>query len=212
MLLVDACSSPLLPSRSPPWWNPLPEKDLKQVWPHHKRCEQPSLIPSICSLLFPSQMCVRVNNIHALISIFPSLESHIYSTTFSPAQRFPFAATNECGLSSTTATESASLLQSLEAHTQRPNPHRYRSEQRNSSSIQLLPARGGSDKVSSDASVYASPAQRRKSETGFQSGESRQLMEYLNKTLEYQLEMLSIRVSLSISVSRSLNNLLSSFL
>ena len=147
-------------------------------------------------------MCVRVNNIHALISIFKSLESHVYSTTFSPSQRYPFTASNFGGLSSTTTTESTSLLQSIEMHTQRPNPHRYRREQPNTSGIQLLPSHG-SDQVGSDASLYGiSPAQRRKMESGFQSGESRQLLEYLNKTQEYQLKMLSVRVwNLFISIS-----------
>ena len=139
-------------------------------------------------------MCVRVNNIHALISIFKSLESHVYSTTFSPSQRYPFAASSFGGLSSTTTTESTSLLQSIELHTQRPNPHRYRKEQSNATNIQLLPTHE-SDQVGSDASIYGiSPAQKRKMESGFQSGESRQLLDYLNRVQEYQLKMLSVRV------------------
>ena len=171
------------------------------------------LFPSLSSLLLPlsssslsppprspppppsfPQMCIRINNIHALISIFPSLESHVYSTTFSPAQRFPFTAFGSGALSSATTTESTSLLQSMEMHTGRPNPHRYRAEQSNTSSFQLLPTQG-SEQTSSDASVFGiSPSQRRKMESGFQSGESKHVMEYLRRTLDYQLKMLSIRV------------------
>ena len=44
----------------------------------HADSQYDMLIPFMCR---PLQMCLRINNLHTLITIFPSLESHLHSTT-----------------------------------------------------------------------------------------------------------------------------------
>lgn len=149
-------------------------------------------------------MCVRINNIHALITLFPSLESHVYSTTFSPTQRFPFSQMGASGISSTTTTESTSLLHSTEVQTHHHNPHRFRGEHTLDSTIQLLRTQGSDTDTST---VGLSPAQRRKKESGFHSGEAKQLTAYLSKALKCQLQLLTIRVGWHYSVDVHYNTL-----
>ena len=108
----------------------------------------------ICFLI---QMCIRINNIHMIISIFPLLESHIYTTTLSPSSHTPFGSTAISSEASSGDIHKYSYYSYVgnyyylgvqlgtdqpKAKTQRPFPHRYRPEIRKQQPLELLPQEG----------------------------------------------------------------------
>lgn len=74
-------------------------------------------------------MCIRINNIHVLITTFHSLEAHLYSMIRTGSQK-PISA---FGYISSDPSESTPNLQLLRAKSSKPHPTRTRQKENNMS-------------------------------------------------------------------------------
>ena len=131
---------PLSPCRPASQWHPLPVQEEQQdIREHHKRRKSAAfshtspaklrqkyvyiivgfnIIITLSHLLF--QMCIRINNIQTLLTIFPSLERQLHSAVKTHVQR-PITALGY--ISSDVSDIPAGQLRDS---TNKPNPHRLR--------------------------------------------------------------------------------------
>ncbi|XP_019857507.1 PREDICTED: uncharacterized protein LOC109585810 isoform X2 [Amphimedon queenslandica] len=138
-------------------------------------------------------MCIRINNIHLIIKTFSSLESHIYTLMVSPSNHAPFGHNLSSEPSGSVGSLDVQGGNKPQMKTSRPFPHRYRPEPKRGGNIELLPQDNGSDNTS--GSIGLTPVMQRRSETGFNSTEAQQLIEYLEKALKHQLQMMCLRMN-----------------
>lgn len=132
--------------------------------------------------------------------------SDFYIDSISINDQIDFCTYDSCCLSLALGLDASSEVKS-QLKTSRPFPHRYRPEGKRGGHLELLPQDNGNIIISlfpiilsyfplgSDNSSGLTPVLQRRSETGFNSTEAQQLIDYLSNAQKHQLQMVCLRVS-----------------